>query len=151
MRRASGGQAGAEFALALAFLFGVGIMAIQFCGLGLTQVKVGHAAQEAAYVAGSSLEAATGAQAPCWAMTGGLRHPEGYADAAICRTVLENLGDVNPDLVSVSVSPASLVQRSRPNAVHVTVAYRQPISSPLLRLFLGDSFLATGDASSWSD
>lgn len=136
--------------MVLAFLFALGMMAFQFIGVGLTEVKVSHAAQEAAYVAGSSLEAATGTQAPCWAMTGGLSHPEGYADAAICKTVLENLGDVNPNLVSVEVSPANLMQRSKHNAIHVTVTYRQPISSPLLRLFMGETFLATSDASSWS-
>jgi hypothetical protein len=150
MRRASRGQAGAEFAMVLAFLFALGVMAFQFVGVGLTQVKVSHAAQEAAYVAGSSLEAARGTQTPCWAMTGGLSHPEGYADASICKTVLENLGDVNPDLVSVAVSPASLMQRSKQGAIHVTVTYRQPISSPLLRLFLGETFVSTTEASSWS-
>jgi hypothetical protein len=136
--------------MVLAFVFALGVMAFQFIGVGWTAVKVSHAAQQAAYVAGSSLEAARGSQAPCWAMTGGLSHPEGYADAAICKTVIENLGDVNPDLVSVAVSPATLMQRSKHRAIHVSVTYRQPISSPLLRLFMGDTFLATSDAGSWS-
>jgi len=122
-------------------------MGVQFFGLGLTAAKVSHAAQEAAYVAGGSLEAATGPQTPCWSISGGLAHPEGYADAAVCHSVLENLGEANPDLVSVSVSP-TLVNRSTHAQVHVTVTYHQPISSPLLRLFMGDTFTTSADG--WS-
>jgi hypothetical protein len=131
--------------MVIAFLFAVGVMGAQFLGVALTTVKVNHAAQEAAYVAGSSLEAADG-RTPCWAVTGGLAHPQGYADAAICQTVLENLGSVNPDRVSVSVSP-TLIERTKNSAIHVTVTYRQSIDSPLLRLFMGDTFTTTSDAS----
>ena len=60
----------------------MGLVRNQFLGLGLTAAKVSHAAQEAAYVAGGSLEAATGPRTPCWSIGGGLAHPEGYADAA---------------------------------------------------------------------
>jgi len=141
------GQVGAEFAMVVAFLFAFGVMAVQFVGLGLGALKVSHAAQEAAYVGASSLEAA-GNKVPCWAVTGGLAQPKEYADAALCRTVLENLGDVDPNLVAVSVSPSSLVERGGRTPIHVTVTYRQPISSPLLRVFLGETYVATGDA--WS-
>ena len=147
MRGASRGQVGAEFAMVVAFLFAAGVMGVQFLGLGLTAAKVSHAAQESAYVAGGSLEAATGPRTPCWSIGGGLAHPEGYADAAVCHTVLENLGDANPDLVSVSVSP-TLLNRGKHAPIHVTVSYRQPISSPLLRLFMGETFTASGDG--WS-
>jgi len=133
--------------MVVAFLFALGVMGIQFIGLGLSAAKVSHAAQEAAYVGASSLEAASN-KAPCWAITGGLARPMEYADAAVCQTVLQNLGNVDPKLVSVSVSPSSLVERGGRTAVHVTVTYREPISSPLLRAFLGDTFVATGDA--WS-
>lgn len=135
--------------MVVAFLFAMGVMAVQFFGLGLTAFKVNHAAQEAAYVAGSSIEAA-GDRTPCWAVTGGLSHPDGYSDAAVCRTVMENLGDVNPANVSVSVSP-TLIERGKRTPVQVTVTYHEPISSPLLRLFMGDTFATTADASSWSN
>ncbi|TMF97934.1 MAG: hypothetical protein E6I10_06035, partial [Chloroflexi bacterium] len=59
------GQVGAEFAMVVAFLFAFGVMAVQFFGLGLGALKVSHAAQEAAYVGASSLEAA-GNKVPCW-------------------------------------------------------------------------------------
>jgi hypothetical protein len=138
---------GAEFAMVLAFVFALGIMSVQFLGLALSAAKVNHAAQEAAFVAGSSLEAASGTSTPCWAVTGGLAHPEGYADTAVCRTVLENIGDLNPDQVSVSVSP-TLLNRSKNIPIHVTITYHQPVTSPLLRLFMGDAFTTTSDA--WS-
>ena len=133
--------------MVVAFLFAFGVMAVQFVGLGLTTAKVNHAAQEAAYVAGSSLEAGTGKTA-CWAVTGGLARPKRYADAAMCQTVMDNLGDVDPNRVTVAVSPAGLAERGHHTLVHVTVTYWQPITSPLLRAFLGDRFVATSDA--WS-
>ena len=110
-----------------------------------------HAAQEAAYVAGSSLEAAGGAQTPCWAVANGLLNSRGYADAAICQTVVENLGDMDASLVTVTVSPASLVERGKHTPIHVTVTYRQTITSPLLRAFMGDTATTTSTASSWSN
>ena len=54
---------------------------------------------------------------------------------------------MNPDLVSVSISP-TLVNRSKNAPIHVTVSYRQPISSPLLRVFMGETFTPSGDG--WS-
>jgi Flp pilus assembly protein TadG len=147
MQRASRGQVGAEFAMVVAFLFALGVMGVQFVGLGLTAAKVNHAAQEGAYVAGSGLQASRN-QTPCWAVTGGLARPNRYADAAICQTVLDNLGDVDPNRVSVAVSPASLADRGQHTPVHVTVTYWQPITSPLLRAFVGDRFVASSDA--WS-
>jgi len=81
-------------------------------------------------------------------VTGGLAQPKAYADAAVCTTVLENLGGVDPNLVSVSVSPSSLMERGGHTPVRVTVTYRQPINSPLLRVFLGETYVASSDA--WS-
>ncbi len=133
--------------MVVAFLFALVVTGVQFAGIALTAAKVSHAAQEAAYVGASNREAASD-KAPCWAVTGSLAQPAAYADAAICKTVLENLGDVDPRLVSISVSPSSLVERGGRTPLHVTVTYRQPVSSPLLRIFLGETFVATGDA--WS-
>jgi hypothetical protein len=135
--------------MVVAFLFALAVMAFQFFGLGLTTIKVSHAAQEAAYVAGSSIEAA-GDRTPCWAVTGGLSHPDGHSDAAVCRTVMENLGDVDPASVSVSVSP-TLPERNQRTPIHVSITYHEPIGSPLLRLFMGDTFSTTADASSWAN
>jgi len=40
------------------------------------------------------------------------------------------------------------VERGGHTPVHVTVTYRQPINSPLLRVFLGETYVASSDA--WS-
>jgi hypothetical protein len=138
---------GAEFAVVLAFVFALGIMSVQFLGLAFSAAKINHAAQEAAFVAGSSLEAASASSTPCWAVTGGLAHPEAYADAAVCRTVLENIGDLNPNQVSVAVSP-TLLTRSKNVPIHVTITYHQAVTSPILRLFMGETFTTSSDA--WS-
>jgi len=133
--------------MVVAFLFALGVMSVEFFGLGLTAVKVSHAAQEAAYVGGSGLEAGSD-KTPCWAVSGGLTKSTNYADAGICQTVLANLGNLDPTLVSVSVSPSSLVERGKHTPIHVTITYRQPITSPLLRAFMGETFVTTSDA--WS-
>lgn len=134
--------------MVIAFLFGLAIMSIQFLGLGLSAVKVNHAAQEAAYVAAGSPEAAS-ARTPCWAAAGGLSSPDAYSDAAICKAVMQNLGAVNAADVSVAVSP-TLLDRAKRAPIHVTVTYHQPIASPLLRLFMGDTFTTSSDATSWT-
>ncbi|HET9847158.1 MAG TPA: hypothetical protein VFR68_01215 [Candidatus Dormibacteraeota bacterium] len=148
MLRASRGQVGAEFAMVVAFLFGLAVMGVQFFGLATTAFKVNHAAQEAAYVAAASPEAA-GSRTPCWAVAGGLTHPDNYSDAAVCQTVIENLGNVNPDGVSVTVTP-TLLDRTKRSPIHVSITYREPISSPLLRVLMGDTFTTSADATSWS-
>jgi Flp pilus assembly protein TadG len=135
----------AEFVLTLAFLFALGLSAFQFFGLGLTALKVGHAAQEAAYVAASDRAPETAAgQTPCWSVLGGLRHPEGFTQAEVCRTVTQNLGDLNPDLAVVRVSRGS----AQGSAFTVTVTYAQPVTSPLLRWLMGPLFITSSEASS---
>ena len=135
--------------MVLAFLFAVGVMGVQVVGLALTSAKVNHAAQEAAYVAGSSIEPATD-RTPCWAVSGGLSHPEGYADSNVCKTVVENLGNLKTSNVTLAVTP-SMIQRTNHTPVHVTLTYNEPVTSPLLKLFMGDTFTSTADASSWID
>src|SRR2546426_10340721 len=102
MQRASRGQVGAEFAMVVAFLFAAGVMGVQFFGLGLTAAKVSHAAQEAAYVAGGSLEAATGPQTPCWWISGGLGPPGGYCRAPARPTAPRESGEAQPHVGHLS-------------------------------------------------
>ena len=135
--------------MVLAFLFTLGVLGTQLVGLELTSAKVDHAAQEAAYVAGSSLEPASD-RTPCWAVSGGLNQPAAYSDAAVCKTVLENLGNINPSDLTMSVTP-SLGDRTNHTPIHVKLSYHQPISSPLLRLVMGDTFTTSADASSWTE
>ena len=143
VRRGQRGQVGAEFALTLAFLFALGLSAFQFVGLGMTALKVGHAAQEAAYVAASEGALTAPAQTPCWSVNGGLKHPDGLAQAEVCRTVTQNLGDLDANQAVVRVSHSA-----QGSPFKVTVTYAQPVTSPLLRVLIGPLFITTSEASS---
>ena len=135
---------GAEFALTLAFLFALGLSGFQFFGLGMTALKVGHAAQEAAYVAATEGAITAPAQTPCWSVVGGLKHPDGLAQAEVCRTVTQNLADLDPDQAVVRISHGS----AQGSPFKVTVTYAQPVTSPLLRVLMGPLFITTSEASS---
>ncbi len=136
----------AEFALVLAFLLVAGVLGWQFAGLGLTALKVNQAAQQAAYTAASTL-VINSDQPPCWEMSGGLQDPARYGDPEVCRAVTASLGDLDPDLASVSVARNTAPKAP---AFEVTVSYRTPITSPVLRLFFGPTYVITSHASSWS-
>lgn len=135
------GQVGAEFALVVAFLFAGGAAGLQVLGLAADGVRVGHAAQEAAYVAGSIPAADRASLTPCWAVTGGMLSPGGLGEAPVCRTIVENFGVMDAARARVTVA-------SDHGQYHVTVTYSEPVSSPFLQLFFGDTFTTTQDA--WS-
>jgi len=148
--RSAAGQVGVEMGLVLAALFAIGLSFSQLAGLGLTAAKVNHAAQEAAFVAASTDEAALADKTACWAVNGGLQNPGAFRDAQICRTVVANLGDLDPNRVTISVSPDGFPDRAH-QPVRVTVTYHEPITSPLLAWLLGDTYTTSAQASSWSN
>jgi hypothetical protein len=131
--------------LAGAFLLAV----LQLAAFGLTAVKVGHAAQEAAYVAVVQDQPALAGQTPCWAVTGGLQNPGAYRDATICRSIAGNVGDLDLNRLTIHVDPENASQRAG-SIIHVTITYQEPTSSPLLRWLLGDTYTTTAQAASWS-
>jgi hypothetical protein len=135
------GQVGAEFALVLGFLFTGGLAGLQFGGLAFDALKVGHAAQQAAYIAGSLPATEPGSTAPCWTVSGGLLSPGGLGKAPVCRAITENFGTLDAARASVQVDRTH-------GLYHVTITYAEPVTSPLLRLFFGDTFTTTQDA--WS-
>ena len=136
------GQVGAEFTLLVAFLVAGTAAGLQFLGLAGDTVRVAHAAQEAAYVAGS-VPAAEHAPSltPCWQVSGGLENPGGLGDAPVCRSVVENFGVMD-------ASRAQLTVTSEQGLYHVSISYREPVTSPFLHLFFGDTYTTTQDA--WS-
>ncbi|TMD14545.1 MAG: hypothetical protein E6J00_05300 [Chloroflexi bacterium] len=142
MSRRQRGQVAAEFALVAAFAVAGGAAGLQFLGLAGDSLRVAHAAQEAAYVAGS-LPAADRAASltPCWQVGGGLLDPGGLGEAPVCRSVVENFGVMDPSRAQLTVAPEQ-------GRYHVTVRYAEPVGSPFLRLFFGDTFTTTQDA--WS-
>lgn len=125
----------------VAFLFAAGAAGLQVLGLAADTVRVGHAAQEAAYVAGSIPAADRGSRPPCWAVTGGMLNPGGLGEAPVCRTIVENFGVMDAGRAQVTVAPEG-------GQYHVTITYSEPVSSPFLRILVGDLFTTTQDA--WS-
>jgi hypothetical protein len=128
----------------------IGLTFGQLAGFGLTAVKVNHAAQVAAFTAASAEATPLAGQTPCWAVTGGLQDPGAYRDAEICRSVVANVGNLDLNRLTISVSPEGAAERAH-QTVHVTVTYQAPITSPLLRWLLGATYTTTADASSWAN
>ena len=85
---------------------------------------------------------------PCWEASDGLIRPAAYSEAEVCRAVVSNMGGLDPRLASVRVRQAGMDQAGNPTTITVTISYREPISSPLLRLFAGESFVSAGEATS---
>ena len=150
MRRVAAGQVAVEMALVLGMLMAIGLTLGQLAGFGLAAAKVNHAAQVAAYTAASTDATPLGGETPCWAVTGGLQDPDAYRDAEICRTVVANVGNLDLNRLTIRVSPEGAADRAH-QTVHVTVTYREPITSPLLRWLLGATYTTTAEASSWSN
>lgn len=150
VRRALVGQSAVELALVLGVLGAMGLTAAQAASLGLTEWKVQHAAQVAAHAATTDM-VALGGQTPCWAVAGGLKNPGQLAAAPVCQAVVQSLGGLDPDSLSLSLTTADATA-AVPGAVamRATVTYREPIFSPLLRLVVGDTFTATGEASAFA-
>jgi hypothetical protein len=111
---------------------------------------VSHAAQVAAFTAASTDATPLSSETPCWAVTGGLQDPGAYRDAEICRTVVANVGNLDLNALTITVSPEGAADRAH-HSVQVTVTYQAPITSPLLRWLLGATYTTTAEASSWSN
>src|SRR5712692_2230745 len=144
------GQVAVETALVLGMLLAIGLTFGQLVGFGLAAAKVNHAAQVAAYTAASTDATPLAGETPCWAVTGGLQDPGAYRDAEICRTVVANVGNLDLNRLTISVSPGGAADRAL-HTVQVTVTYQTPITSPLLRWLLGATYTTTAEASSWSN
>jgi len=150
MRRAAAGQVAVEMALVLGVVLAIGLSFGQLAGFGLAAAKVNHAAQVAAFTAASTDATPLSSETPCWAVTGGLQDPGAYRDAEICRSVVANVGDLDLNGLTISVSPEGAADRAH-HPVQVTVTYQAPITSPLLRWLLGATYATTAQASSWSN
>jgi hypothetical protein len=137
-------------ALVLGMVLAIGLTFGQLAGFGLAAAKVNHAAQVAAFTAASTDATPLSGETPCWAVTGGLQDPGAYRDAEICRTVVANVGNLDLNGLTISVSPEGASERAH-QTVHVTVTYQAPITSPILRWLLGATYTTSADASSWAN
>lgn len=149
VRRTAAGQAAVEFAFVLSILGAVVLGVLQLADFGLTAVKVGNAAQEAAYTAAVVNEPARAGQAPCWAVTGGLQNPGAYRDAEICRAIAGNVGNLDLNRLTIHVSSENAGARAG-SVVRVTITYDEATSSPLLQWLVGGTHTTTAQASSWT-
>jgi len=132
--------------LVLGFLFGLGLTLFQAADLAVTAWKIDQAAHIAAYAASSSNAPASSDQTPCWAVADGLLHPGQMRDAAVCRAVAANLAGLDPRLTSVSVSASPASIAGEHSTIQVTINYKQPVSSPLVRWLIGPTFNTTSEA-----
>lgn len=109
-------------------------------------MQLHEAALVAARTMAHGLRVGDPAAMSCWEAGDGLLRPAAYSDAEVCRAVVSNLGGLDPRQASVRVKQAGMDLVGNPTRFTVTISYREPVSSPVLRLFVGDNFVATSDA-----
>jgi hypothetical protein len=136
------GQSVIAIFLSLSILFGAGIAAFQFAGMGLRSWQLKEAATAGA-VTLAGVGEATGE--PCWQAADGLQRPADYSDAETCQAIVSHLGGLDPARATVQVGQARPTD-GQPSLVTVRVTYRDPVTSPLLRILLGSSFTSTSEA-----
>jgi hypothetical protein len=146
MRRSKAGESTLLVAAAISLVFAIGVAGLQAAGFGLRSMQLHDAALVASRTMAQGLRVGSPSAIPCWEATDGLMRPAAYADAEVCRAVVSNMGGLDPRQASVRVRQAGLDLDGNPTRFTVTITYREPVSSPALRLFVGDSFVATSDA-----
>jgi hypothetical protein len=132
--------------LALSMLFGAGVAALQFAGLGLRAWQLQEAASAGASTLAHGLRVGDLANEPCWQANGGLERPAAYSDAETCRAIVAHLGGLDPERASVHVTQSLANAEARPSRFTVAVTYSDPVTSPLLRLLLGSTYTSTSEA-----
>ena len=148
MQRSKSGQSTLLVAGAISLVFALGVAGLQAVGFGLRSMQLHEAAVVASRTMAHGLRVGNAGAMPCWQASDGLLRPAAYSEAEVCRAVVSNMGGPDPRLASVRVRQAGMDQAGNPTTFTVTISYREPIGSPLLRLFAGESFVATTDATS---
>jgi len=146
MRSSKSGESTLLVAGAIALVFAIGVAGLQAVGFGLRSMQLHEAALVAARTMAHGLRVGDPAAMSCWEASDGLLRPAAYSDAEVCRAVVSNLGGLDPRQASVRVKQAGMDLVGNPTRFTVTISYREPVSSPVLRLFVGDNFVATSDA-----
>jgi len=146
MRSSKSGESTLLVAGAIALVFAIGVAGLQAVGFGLRSMQLHEAALVAARTMAHGLRVGDPAAMSCWEASDGLLRPAAYSDAEVCRAVVSNLDGLDPRQASVRVKQAGMDLVGNPTRFTVTISYREPVSSPVLRLFVGDNFVATSDA-----
>lgn len=140
------GQSVVVILLGLSFLFGTGVAALQLAGLGLRSWQLQDAATAGANTLAHGLRVGDPAAEPCWQAADGLERPAAYSEAETCRAIVAHLGGLDPERTSVSVKHGLPLADGRPSLFKVAVTYRDPVTSPLLRLLIGPTYTSTTEA-----
>lgn len=139
------GQSVIAIFLGLSILFGIGVATLQLAGLGLRSWQLQGAATAGATTLAHGLRVGDPNSEPCWQAPDGLLRPAAYSEAETCRAVVAHLGDLDPRLATVHVKEGLPNAEGRPVAFTVVITYRDPVNSPLLRLFMGSTFTSTSE------
>jgi hypothetical protein len=140
------GQSVIAIFLSLSILFGAGIGAFQLAGMGLRSWQLEEAATAGASTLAHGLIVGDPSSEPCWEAADGLRRPADYAEAETCRAIVAHLGGLDPERVTIRVTQALPNADGRPSPYTIAITYRDPVTSPLLRLLLGSSVMSTREA-----
>jgi hypothetical protein len=148
VRSSKSGESTLLVAAAISLVFALSVAGLQAIGLGLRSIQLHEAAVVGSHTLAHGLRVGSAGSMPCWQASDGLLRPAAYSEAEVCRAVVANLGGLDPRLASVHVKQAGIDQDGNPTTFTVTISYREPISSPLLRLFAGESFVSASEATS---
>src|SRR5260370_8378415 len=128
------GQSVIAIFLSLSILFGAGIGAFQLAGMGLRSWQLEEAATAGAITLAHGLIVGDSTSQPCWEAADGLRRPADYAEAETCRAIVAHLGGLDPEQATVRVTQALPNADGPPSPYTSALTYRQPLTSPPLRL-----------------
>ena len=140
------GQSVIAIFLGLSILIATGIAALQLAGLGIRSWQLQDAAGAGAATLAHGLRVGDPNSEPCWQAPDGLLRPAAYSEAETCRAGVAHLGDLDPRLATVHVKQGLPNAQGRPVAFTVAITYKDPVTSPLLRLFMGSTFTSTSEA-----
>ena len=146
MRSSKSGESTLLVAAAISLVFAIGVAGLQAVGFGLRSMQLHEAALVASRTMAQGLRVGNPSAVPCWEASDGLLRPAAYDEAEVCRAVVSNMGGLDPRQATVRVRQAGMDLLGNPTRFTVTITYREPVNSPVLRLFVGDSFVATSDA-----
>lgn len=140
------GQSVIAIFLSLSILFGAALAALQFAGLALRSWQLQEAATAGATTLAHGPRVGDPTRQPCWEAPDGLMQPAGYSEVETCRAIVAHLGGLDPGAATARVTQALPDAQGRPSLFTVTMVYRDPVTSPLLRLVFGATFTSTSEA-----
>jgi hypothetical protein len=146
--RKSLGQSALAMAVSLSLLVALGVAGMQAFGFGLRTLQLHAAAAAGAQAMAHGLRVGNPSVRPCWEATDGLQRPSVYSETEVCRAVVANLGTLDVRHATFRVSGQNLDSNGRPTLYRVTVSYREPVTSPLLQLFMGETVTSSAEATS---